>query len=79
MLTALSVARECDFVSGGEKIILVQAFPQQTDIHGNITEAAHIEYINTEPQQSGPNLSITNKGKNGQELFKMKVSYYGMI
>lgn len=50
MLTALSVARECGFVYEDERIIVVQAFPQQTDIQGNITEAPHIEYIYADAQ-----------------------------
>jgi len=64
MLTALSVARECGFVGETERIILVQAFPQQTDQYGNISEPAHLEYMYTDPEptQKSKQKSLTDKG-----------------
>ncbi|KAH3827166.1 hypothetical protein DPMN_129095, partial [Dreissena polymorpha] len=52
MLTALSVARESGFVKPSEPIILVQAFPPQTDDVGNVTEAPHVEYVYTDKRES---------------------------
>ncbi|XP_045161334.2 polyamine-transporting ATPase 13A3-like isoform X2 [Mercenaria mercenaria] len=51
MLTALSVARECGFVKSSEPIVLVQAFPVQTDQYGNETAAPFVEYVYTDTQQ----------------------------
>ncbi|KAH3832640.1 hypothetical protein DPMN_105932 [Dreissena polymorpha] len=51
MLTALSVARESGFVKPSEPIILVQAFPPQTDAFGNVTETPHVEYVYTDARE----------------------------
>ncbi|XP_052278090.1 polyamine-transporting ATPase 13A3-like isoform X1 [Dreissena polymorpha] len=51
MLTALSVARESGFVKPTEPIILVQAFPPQTDAVGNVTETPHVEYVYTDARE----------------------------
>lgn len=48
MLTALSVARECHIVEQQEKVILVQAFPPQTDKSGNTSSPPQIEYVYTD-------------------------------
>ena len=45
MLTALSVARECHMVDKRDKVILVQAFPPQTDKTGKILTSPNIEYV----------------------------------
>ncbi|KAL4221380.1 hypothetical protein ACF0H5_019638 [Mactra antiquata] len=47
MLTALSVARECNFVDSSESIILVQALPAELDKDGNEVNPPYIEYIDT--------------------------------
>ncbi|XP_060580434.1 polyamine-transporting ATPase 13A3-like [Ruditapes philippinarum] len=57
MLTALSVARECGFVKPTEPIVLVQAFPVQTDQYGNEVSAPHVEYVYTETQEEREVLS----------------------
>ncbi|XP_060604032.1 polyamine-transporting ATPase 13A3-like [Ruditapes philippinarum] len=57
MLTALSVARECGFVKPTELIVLVQAFPVQTDQYGNEVSAPHVEYVYTETQEEQEVLS----------------------
>ena len=48
MLTALSVARECHMVEQQDKMILVQAFPPQTDKSGNTISSPQIEYVYTD-------------------------------
>ena len=58
MLTALSVARECHMVREDDKIILVQAFPPQTDKHGDPVKAPQIEYVYTD-QTADPSPTVT--------------------
>lgn len=48
MLTALSVARECHMVEQHDKVILVQAFPPQTDKSDNTISSPQIEYVYTD-------------------------------
>ena len=59
MLTALSVARECHMVQENDKIILVQAFPPETDKTGAAIAAPHIDFVYTD--QTADNTSSISK------------------
>ena len=52
MLTAMSVARECEMVKPGERLILVQALPPGLDNYGNPTSAPVIEFVHSDPPES---------------------------
>lgn len=64
MLTALSVGRECGFVKPTEPIVLVQAFPPQTDQYRNNIAAPHVEYVYTDTQKERDILAEESKKVN---------------
>lgn len=60
MLTAMSVARECGFLELYQHIILVQAYPKQTDAMGNTTKPSSLEYIMEQQDRNG---SVSRSGE----------------
>lgn len=56
MLTALSVARECNFVEPSEPIILVQAYPAELDKGGNEIKPPSIEYVHVDAKKDRKSL-----------------------